>query len=151
MIVNYPIDIWTAFEAAGGVLKQGRGISQMVNCVFHDDRIPSAKIYPETETYVCFACRINYDVRNFWKRWKGLETEPFTPNKLLVLVDVFESEILRAIKQSEKRAHDFIEIFDVLDKCRILLKENKVTDESKLWDWMVDAKALIDKRISMGI
>jgi len=39
--------------------------TNQVCCPFHDDKTPSLKIYPETNTYNCFGCGSNGDVIQF--------------------------------------------------------------------------------------
>lgn len=39
--------------------------NNQVCCPFHDDKTPSLKIYPETNTYNCFGCGATGDVIQF--------------------------------------------------------------------------------------
>ncbi len=41
------------------------GKNNQLCCPFHDDKTPSLKIYPETNTYNCFGCGANGDVIQF--------------------------------------------------------------------------------------
>jgi len=36
-----------------------------INCPFHEEKIPSLKIYPQTNTFNCFGCNANGDVIEF--------------------------------------------------------------------------------------
>lgn len=45
----------------------------MIHCPFHgDDRSPSLKLYPETNTWHCFACNAGRDVIDFVMKKQGI-------------------------------------------------------------------------------
>ena len=50
-------------------------------CPFHDDKTPSLRIYPETNTYHCFGCGKTGDVIQFIQDMEGLDTESSSAQK----------------------------------------------------------------------
>jgi len=38
---------------------------EMLNCPFHEDKSPSLKVYPKTNTFNCFGCGANGDQIQF--------------------------------------------------------------------------------------
>ncbi len=41
------------------------GRTYMGRCIFHDDRVPSLAVYPDTQSFYCFGCGIGGDVIRF--------------------------------------------------------------------------------------
>lgn len=48
------------------------GKNFVARCPFHDDRIPSCVVYPETRSFYCFGCREHGDVLSFLMRVETL-------------------------------------------------------------------------------
>lgn len=69
-LLNKP-DIVLTLEREGITLKP-HGKARMTLCVFHDDKIPSIAIYPETNTYHCFSCGAHGDSISFVMRYRGI-------------------------------------------------------------------------------
>jgi len=58
--------------AAHGVALRRSGGRLMAHCPFHDDTHPSFVVYPDTDSFYCFGCRIGGDVITFIRRHEGL-------------------------------------------------------------------------------
>jgi len=48
------------------------GRNYVARCPFHDDRHPSLVVYPETQSFYCFGCRVHGDSLNFLMKMERL-------------------------------------------------------------------------------
>lgn len=76
-----------------------------LKCPFHDDKDPSLKIYPETNTFNCFGCGVAGDVIEFIERYdKRGKHEAILKAKSMI--DPSAGIIQRAMIQTNKPEHD---------------------------------------------
>jgi len=140
--------IWEVFERAGGELTRPHGTSQMVRCIFHDDSIPSAKIYKEFEKFICFACRIAYTATQFWQKYEGKIPDKNVDDSLIVLVNVFEDELRPKLKQLlSKNRENVIKVYGVLDLIRVQLKDGKKMEQDYLWNHLMNLRQFVNEEL----
>lgn len=54
---NFPqVDMLSVYEKHTGLTMKRSGAAWVGKCPFHEDRKPSFAIYPDTDSYYCFAC-----------------------------------------------------------------------------------------------
>jgi len=61
-------DLLTVLAAEGINLNR----NNMARCPFHDDRTPSLKVFPDSQTFHCFGCGKHGDVISFIREYKSL-------------------------------------------------------------------------------
>ena len=71
-------------------------------CPFHDDKTPSLKIYPETNTYNCFGCGKSGDTIQFIQEYENI-TKHASIIKVKGLIDVIGHTII-PVKPSQPQA-----------------------------------------------
>jgi len=65
--INKP-DMVAVLEAEGINLNR----NNMAQCPLHDDRTPSFKVFPDSQTFRCFGCGKHGDVISFIQEYRGL-------------------------------------------------------------------------------
>lgn len=142
-------DIWTAFEECGGILTKPHGEAQMVKCIFHEDTLPSAKIYSSFEKLVCFACRFALTASQLRRKYRGERIEyESIDNSRFAIVDALELDLRSklAFLRSNGQPVFVLKVYTLMDKMRILIKQGKELTDVKIWDNASIIHRLVNER-----
>lgn len=127
-------DIIATIEREGFPVKR-KGRSLWLSCPFHEDKTPSLKINPDTQTFYCFSCNNHGDSISFVMKLHGLSFKDAlkhlsiegnaptrinpkeqTKRQLLSAFRSWEKEYLRQLTDYYREIHDLLKRCSTMDE-----------------------------------
>lgn len=113
-------------------------------CPFHDDKTPSLKIYPETNSYHCFGCGATGDVIQFIQ-----DKENLSKHEALKKATALVGTTIDVRKASSKVSHSIPNPFG-LDLEGAFLKMQKNLHRSKRAVSYLESRGIYDTKLNQG-